>query len=345
VYVNPQEPAQAVIDRDVRWKLVMFLTPFALGFGGVGVGALWMLPRVLRDSPDKDRPKEPKPLARTVSSNMRGGMLGVWLFAFFWNAISMPVAFMFVPEKVREGEWAALIVLIFPLVGVLLLVYAIKSTVGYLLRGGAVLEVLTAKARVGAPLQGSVAFSRGVAVGDAFRVKLECVKTDRRGEETSTDTLWTREAAVQAVEGPRGPRVDFRFDIPSTVPATTADSKAEVANKWRVEVQPASPKFAMPYGFDVALAEAPPETAEFAFSNDAPVPAEVQQMFERLGVNATEGKKRAAFAELPQEQQAALVKFARWVPSMKKIAIVIVCIVAMIQFGPVLIDLIRLVKG
>ena len=40
VYVNPDNPAEAVVDRDVRWAMVLFMGIFAVLFGGVGVGAL-----------------------------------------------------------------------------------------------------------------------------------------------------------------------------------------------------------------------------------------------------------------------------------------------------------------
>jgi hypothetical protein len=47
VFVNPDNPAESMIDRTIRWKLVLVFLPFALGFGGVGVGALWFLGKAL----------------------------------------------------------------------------------------------------------------------------------------------------------------------------------------------------------------------------------------------------------------------------------------------------------
>lgn len=55
VFVNPDRPTEAVVDRAIRWPMLLFLTPFALGFGGVGVGALvaawFMLARPAKGSP------------------------------------------------------------------------------------------------------------------------------------------------------------------------------------------------------------------------------------------------------------------------------------------------------
>ncbi len=347
VYVNPADPSQAMIDRDIRWKQVLLFVPFAVCFGGIGLGALWMAPGVLRDSPDKDKPQPqaaPAP-ARTVASDVRGGLVGSWVFAVFWNALSMPVAVAFVPDALRAGEWLALLILIFPFVGLLLLWYAINSTIGYLRHGSATLNVLTAEPRPGAPLQGSIAFARGVSAGDPFRVELECLKVESTSNKISTTTFWSKECAVQAAPAPAGAHVDFRFDVPASVPPTSTDASAAVRHKWRIQARPAAQHMAAAYGFDVALLPSAASEDEFTLANDAPVPDAVKAMFERLGVNASKAKQRAAFAELPPDEQQALAKFAHRVPSMKTIVIVIICIVTAIQFGPVILDLIRLVRG
>lgn len=119
VWVNPDDPAESMVDRTIRWKLVAFALPFALGFGGVGVGALWVLFRM--------------PFARSgtdaASAAAPSGLAGVWIFTFFWNVISFPVALVVVPDAWDKGEWAVLWVLLFPLIGLLMLWGAIRQTV------------------------------------------------------------------------------------------------------------------------------------------------------------------------------------------------------------------------
>jgi hypothetical protein len=41
VWVNPQQPEQAVYDRSLRWLMIVFLLPFAVLFPAVGLGAWW----------------------------------------------------------------------------------------------------------------------------------------------------------------------------------------------------------------------------------------------------------------------------------------------------------------
>ena len=45
---DPKNPAEAVLDRNLRWGMVLFLLPFAVLFSAVGLGALWGLVGIWR---------------------------------------------------------------------------------------------------------------------------------------------------------------------------------------------------------------------------------------------------------------------------------------------------------
>ena len=122
VFVNPDNPAESMVDRTIRWKLLVFFLPFSLAFGGVGVGAMWMLFRTFV-------PARPSPKKQS------SGLLGLWVFTFFWNAISFPIAMLFVPQIIESGEWVGLFVLLFPLIGTLMLWGAVAQTYRYVRYG------------------------------------------------------------------------------------------------------------------------------------------------------------------------------------------------------------------
>jgi hypothetical protein len=103
-----------------------------------------------------------------VASDARAGMMGLWMFAFFWNVISFPIALLAVPKLINDGEWVGLFVLLFPLIGLFILWTAIKGTWACLRRGGATLEVREDKPRIGSHVEGTVDFDRGVKAGDVF---------------------------------------------------------------------------------------------------------------------------------------------------------------------------------
>jgi hypothetical protein len=131
VFVNPDDPSEAMVDRDIRWGLLLFLTPFAVCFGAIGLGALWLVRRILKEEPQgagvaKGRARGKPARAAASASNGAGGL---WFFAIVWNAIAFPVAAFAIPEGIAEGEWGVLFVLLFPLIGVGVLWAAFRATV------------------------------------------------------------------------------------------------------------------------------------------------------------------------------------------------------------------------
>ena len=120
-YVNPANPKVAMLDPEIRWKLLMFCLPFALGFGGVGIGGfLFFMIRALGLDSISTQPMF-KPKTREMFTQ--------WFFGILWNAVAMPIAFLFIPQMYAQGEWFPIIfVAIFPLIGVLVLWGALITT-------------------------------------------------------------------------------------------------------------------------------------------------------------------------------------------------------------------------
>ena len=128
VWVNPENPAEAVFERGIRWAELLFLTPFALAFGGVGVGALVAMVLVLRGKGSETAAAGARPRPRHRGQGRPASARFLWIFAFFWNAISWPIAILVVRDIAASGEWLALFVLLFPLVGILVLWGAIATS-------------------------------------------------------------------------------------------------------------------------------------------------------------------------------------------------------------------------
>jgi hypothetical protein len=136
VWVNPENPAEAVLDREIRWGELLFLVPFSLAFGGVGVGALVAMFYVLKGKGaqaggDGTQAALDEALGTASKGAAQAGNATprfLWVFAFFWNSMSWPIAILVVKDIAETGEWAGLLVLLFPLVGLGLLWAAVATT-------------------------------------------------------------------------------------------------------------------------------------------------------------------------------------------------------------------------
>ena len=116
-WVNPANPADAVLNRDMRWDMLAFKGVFALTFGGVGIGLLaWTLLAKPAHVEHPDAASKPWLTRRAWMDNRivcsgKGGLWFVWIFALFWNAISAPVLFA-MPAEYAKGNHLILIALI-----------------------------------------------------------------------------------------------------------------------------------------------------------------------------------------------------------------------------------------
>ena len=262
ILVDPDKPSDSMIDATIRWNFLLFLVPFALGFGGGGVGALYALSGVFRGKRAK---REAAPRGAGLTSDASTGLVSLWVFAFFWNVISFPIALLFVPQIINDGEWVGLLVLLFALIGLFLVWTAAKGTWAYLRRGGATLKLRDDKPRIGSPLEGTVDFARGVIPGDVFHVNLLCRRSLPQGDDMSISTRWNKQVDARATTGPGGARIAFRIEMPGHLPATSEASSVEGESfQWRIEVNPANQVLPIPCGFDLEMRPAPVESRAVA---------------------------------------------------------------------------------
>ena len=183
-----------------------------------------------------------------IRDGMRAALWGSWLFSALWNLISVPAAVLAVRQAMQLGNRAAYVALVFPAVGVGLLVWAIRNTLRFRRDGISVLELSTLPAVIGHSLIGRVRASSLLQPADGFDVSLSCVRrvTSQTGKDDSTTEtiLWQEEKRVRG-ELNRDPRgmatiVPIGFQIPGDV----RGSDPTVSNDyvlWRLTLSAAVP--------------------------------------------------------------------------------------------------------
>jgi hypothetical protein len=171
-----------------------------------------------------------------------------WLFAGFWNLVSIPIGFVAARTAIREGNPKVLLAVLFPLVGTGLLIWAVRLTLRNLKYGISWLELSTIPGSIGRSLAGTVRIPSAIQPAGGFDATLSCVRriTARSGKSSSTSEriLWQdeRRARGQPIRDAAGAgmRVPVSFRIPADATASDAsNSRDQIV--WRLTLAASVP--------------------------------------------------------------------------------------------------------
>ena len=160
-----------------------------------------------------------------VLSKTRGNMIAGWVFAILWNLVSAPVAY-FVPREAAKNP-AVYIGLVFPVIGVFLLIHAIRQTLAYREFGKTCFEMATVPGVIGREIKGVIQARFPHSTNHGIHLRLSCVHRVTTGSGNSQSTnesiLWRDEADLssgQICPGPVGTTIPVAFRIPWDAQAT-----------------------------------------------------------------------------------------------------------------------------
>ena len=231
VYVDPDQPTNAIIDPTLRWGMVAFKGVFGLVFGGVGFGLLYASFRASKE-PDMTEPQfvdspwlaNEKWQTPTVLSGSKTAMIGTWAFAGFWNVISAPLPFLLYDEITRKENYAALIGLLFPLIGIGLLAWAIRHTAEWRRFGPAPLTLDPFPGSIGGHVGGTIDLNLPYDGNNRFQLTLSNIHSYYSGSGKNRSrkerAKWQDKLVAHAEPGGKGTRLAFRFDVPEGLRAS-----------------------------------------------------------------------------------------------------------------------------
>jgi hypothetical protein len=177
-----------------------------------------------------------------------------------WNLIGFPTGFLSVRAALQEGKPAALLGLMFPLVGIGLFVWAVRTTLRHRKYGVSRLELATVPGVIGRSLIGMVRAPASIRADEGFDVTLTCVRrvTSGSGKQRSTSEsiLWQDEQRVQGQQFRAPARMETHipvaFRISGDAPASD-DSNAANRVLWRLQVSAEVAGVNYESGFDVPV--------------------------------------------------------------------------------------------
>jgi hypothetical protein len=273
------------------WAQAGFFSIFALTFGGVGIGGIIGALRgkkrleaqeALRaahaDAPWLWRSDWAAGRADDATRQTAWFALG---FAALWNLISFPAGFLAVREAVQKGNHAALVALLFPLIGSGLLVWAVRSVLRLRRYGVSRFELSTLPGVIGHSLAGTVRISEALRPDGGFAVTLCCLRRyvtgSGKNRSTSETIFWQDERRIQGV----GTTLPVAFAIPADARATD-ERNASDRILWRLTVTADVPGvdyaavFEVPV-FRTAASDQPRTEAEETATRDPLAPAVYRQ--------------------------------------------------------------------
>ncbi len=247
VFVNPDAPHESIIDPQLRWGLLGFKSIFLLVFGGFGLGMLIVAMRRARSNPDapvfQSAPwlQNPAWQGTPIRSNSKLTMWGAWGFALFWNLVSAPLPFVLYGEVVEKQNYVALAGLLFPIVGIGLLVWALRRTYEWRRFGVTPLALDPFPGSIGGHVGGRIDTRLPYDSSQRFILTLSSLRSYVTGtgknRRRTERVLWQDQIVAHTEMGPTGTRVMFRFDVPDGLKESEAQPVNEDYTLWRLNLQ------------------------------------------------------------------------------------------------------------
>ncbi len=122
-WVDPKQPDTAILYRDLRWGKVWLLLPLAVMFSLLAVAAAYMV----WISTIRAR-------SGTLLRLLQSDLLNAWLMTFAWNGICLPLYFGLMLGDPTVSLLIKAVFALFPALGLMMLLGAIKMTLARLSR-------------------------------------------------------------------------------------------------------------------------------------------------------------------------------------------------------------------
>ena len=237
VWVDPQAPAQSIIDREIRWGLFGFKLVFAVVFGGAGIGIMVFTLRRRPAGTASATPWLDNPAWRNNHIHADGKLLWLlWAFTLVWGLLMIPL--LLNADKLREAAlpFQAMLYL-FPLMLVGMVVHAVIKTLRWRRFGNVVLTLAPFPGEIGGRVAGQVELPLDRREQVTARVRLSCIhvywrrsgnKSERREE-----VVWQDSRQARLAPAARGGRLEFSFSTPSDLPPSSDGSDC---HKWVLEL-------------------------------------------------------------------------------------------------------------
>jgi len=193
--------------RDGNWEQAALAASIALGCGGAGFGAIWWVRFHARAADPSERLRAANPGAPwmwredwargEVRTSARRDANRLTIIAIAWYVATFPILFIVPRRAIRGADYFATPSLIFPLVGVVMIAWAMQIRRRFRQYGESRFAMACVPGQIGGSLAGSIHVDKPLAAGERVALELACINRTTRGSLHSLTTwdwiLWRAE--------------------------------------------------------------------------------------------------------------------------------------------------------
>jgi hypothetical protein len=204
-----------------------------------------------------------------IASSSRKAVWILWIFVAFWCAASTVISLAVVPQQLHQGNHAAFIALILPVIGLAMVFFALNTTLAWRKFGQSIFEMAAVPAASGGTLEGEIRVKTKLQPQHGLHLRLSCVHRTTIGasnnRRTSEKILWQDEKWLRADL----PQTDLNatgipifFQLPDNLPESTPGSGDGI--HWRLEASATlrGPNFHAAFEVPVFKLPGPPEISD-----------------------------------------------------------------------------------
>lgn len=261
VYVNPADPAQAVINRDLRFGLVAVYLLFVLLMPVTGVGLLAVARNERTDFRDPGIVPPDQPwLARrawaspSVAAGSQVPMQIAWAATLCWLLVWATMS-AYLLDEILAGNTPGIVVLLADAAGLGMLAWATTMSLGQQRFGRVLLQMDPHPGAIGGDVGGWFDLPLVHDPAHRFVLTLHCEAVTRVREGRATfdaETVWSecREFASTATADGLT-RVCFRFAVPAGLPPSSPPAAG--FHRWTLDVSAALPGVDLARSFELPV--------------------------------------------------------------------------------------------
>ena len=268
-YVDPADPASAILYRNPRFELIAFQNLFVLLFGGVGFAmisaAVAARPMLKREQELQNQfPEEPwkwkqEWFDRSIPCGKKAVDRMIDKLTVWSNVVTLPTVGL-IPFELVQGNYWSLVGLLYSVVGASLIWISLRRRRATRTFGRPSFQMASETGVTGGCLAGVIRIPRQLDLSEGCQQLIYCERRVRSGKNSRTIKMWEDERTISREMLERDPSqtvIPVLFKIPHGASQTESD------NTWKLELTVVTDGRKLETYFEVPVFETPASSPNY----------------------------------------------------------------------------------